>query len=111
MQETWVRFLGGEDSLGKEMATHSSIPRESHRQRNLEGYIVHGMARVRHDLVTKPPPPHDMLITSRFKSHAPKSDRLVKVCHFVQESTVDSLPHTQKILTYIKGTALKKDII
>ena len=25
MQETWVRSLGGEDSLEKEMATHSSI--------------------------------------------------------------------------------------
>ena len=25
MQETWVRFLGGEDLLEKEMATHSSI--------------------------------------------------------------------------------------
>ena len=25
MQETWVRFLGGEDPLEKEMATHSSI--------------------------------------------------------------------------------------
>ena len=25
MQETWVRFLGQEDSLEKEMATHSSI--------------------------------------------------------------------------------------
>ena len=25
MQETWVRFLGWEDSLEKEMATHSSI--------------------------------------------------------------------------------------
>ena len=24
MQETWVRFLGQEDSLEKEMATHSS---------------------------------------------------------------------------------------
>ena len=24
-QETWVRFLGHEDSLEKEMATHSSI--------------------------------------------------------------------------------------
>ena len=24
MQETWVRFLGGEDPLEKEMATHSS---------------------------------------------------------------------------------------
>ena len=25
MQETWVRFLGGEDPLEQEMATHSSI--------------------------------------------------------------------------------------
>ena len=25
MQETWVQFLGWEDSLEKEMATHSSI--------------------------------------------------------------------------------------
>ena len=25
VQETWGRFLGGEDSLEKEMATHSSI--------------------------------------------------------------------------------------
>ena len=25
MQETWIRFLGWEDSLEKEMATHSSI--------------------------------------------------------------------------------------
>ena len=25
MQETWVRSLGGEDLLEKEMATHSSI--------------------------------------------------------------------------------------
>ena len=25
MQETWVRFLGQEDPLEKEMATHSSI--------------------------------------------------------------------------------------
>ena len=26
MQETWVQFLGWEDPLEKEMATHSSIP-------------------------------------------------------------------------------------
>ena len=25
IQETWVRFLGGEDPLEKEMATHSSV--------------------------------------------------------------------------------------
>ena len=40
MQETWVRFLGWEDPLEKEMATHSSsLPGESHGQRRLVGYI------------------------------------------------------------------------
>ena len=53
MQETWVRPLGQEDPLEKEMATHSSIlffffllppptpvflPGEFHRQRSLVGY-------------------------------------------------------------------------
>ena len=38
-QETWVQFLGQEDPLEKEMATHSSIfAGESHGQRSLEGY-------------------------------------------------------------------------
>ena len=44
-------------SLEKEMASHSSIlPGESHGQRSLVG-TVHGIARVGHDLATKPPPP------------------------------------------------------
>ena len=38
MQETWVRSLGWEDALEKEMATHSSILGESHGQRSLVGY-------------------------------------------------------------------------
>ena len=39
MQETWVRFLGWEEPLEKEMATHSSIlARRAHGQRSLEGY-------------------------------------------------------------------------
>jgi len=34
MREMWVRSLGWEDPLEKEMATHSSIcPGEFHRQR------------------------------------------------------------------------------
>ena len=38
-QETWVRSLGWEDALEKEMATHSSILAwESHGQRSLAGY-------------------------------------------------------------------------
>ena len=36
MWETWVQFLGWEDPLEKEMATHSSILAwESHGQRSL----------------------------------------------------------------------------
>jgi len=50
MQETWVRSLGWDDSLEKEMATHSSIlawkipwTEESGRQQFI------GSQRVRHD--------------------------------------------------------------
>ena len=56
MQELWVRFLGREDPLEKEMASHSSIL--AWRIPWTEGAwqaTVHGIARVRHDLATKPP--------------------------------------------------------
>ena len=43
MQETWVRFLGWEDPLEKEIATHSStLPGKSHEQRSLVGYSPQG---------------------------------------------------------------------
>ena len=50
MWETWVRFLGQEDPLEKEMATHSStiawkIPRKEEPGR-LQSM---GLQRVRHD--------------------------------------------------------------
>ena len=50
MQETWVRFLGLEDTLEKGIAIHSRIlaPRESYGQRNLVGYSPWDR-RVRHD--------------------------------------------------------------
>ena len=41
MQESWVRFLGREDPLEKEMATHSPHG-ESHGQRSLAGYSTWG---------------------------------------------------------------------
>ena len=42
-KETWVRSLGQEDPLDKEIATHSSIlPGESHGQRSLLGYSPWG---------------------------------------------------------------------
>ena len=43
MWETWVRSLGREDPLEKEMATRSSIlAGESHGQRSLVGYSPQG---------------------------------------------------------------------
>ena len=43
MQEIWVRSLGWEDSLEKEMATHCSILAwKFHGQRSLEGYSPWG---------------------------------------------------------------------
>ena len=60
-QETWVQSLGWEDTLEKEMATHSRIlvflPGKFYGQRSLMGYIAHGVTRVRHNLVTQPSPP------------------------------------------------------
>ena len=55
MQETWVRFLGWEDTLEKGMATHSSIL--AWRTPWTEESGSNGVKRVRHDLATKPPPP------------------------------------------------------
>ena len=43
MRETWVRSLGWEDPLEKEMATHPSILAwKSHGQRTLVGYSPWG---------------------------------------------------------------------
>ena len=52
MWETWVRSLGREDPLEKEMVTHWPtpvfLPGESHRQRSLVGFST-GSQRVGHD--------------------------------------------------------------
>ena len=43
MQETWVRSLGQEDPLEKELAPHSStLAEKSHGQRSLVGYSPWG---------------------------------------------------------------------
>ena len=57
MQETWVRSLGWEDPLEKEMATHSISCLENPMDRGAWRATVHGVARVKHDLATKPPLP------------------------------------------------------
>ena len=46
VQETWVRPLGGEDPLEKEMATHSSILAwKIPRPEEPGGATVHGVAK------------------------------------------------------------------
>ena len=56
MQETLLRFLGGEDPLEKEMATHSSfLAWEIPWTEELGGLQSMGLQRVRQDLATKPP--------------------------------------------------------
>ena len=48
MQETWGECLGGEDSLEKGVATHSSVlAMENPMDRGLEGFM--GSKRVRYD--------------------------------------------------------------
>ena len=50
MQEIWVPFLGQEDTLEKEMATHYSIScLENPMNRGAWQDTVHRVARVRHD--------------------------------------------------------------
>ena len=50
MQETWVRSLGSEDLLEKEMATHSSIPAWRISWTEEPGGLKStGSLRVRHD--------------------------------------------------------------
>ena len=53
-QETWVRLLGREDPLEKEMATHSSILAwEIPRTEEPGGLQSMGLQRVGHYLATK----------------------------------------------------------
>ena len=58
MQETRVQSLGWGDPLEKETATHSSILAWRFLDRRAWQATVHGVARVRYDLATKPP--HDI---------------------------------------------------
>ena len=63
MLETWVRSLGWEDPLEKEMATHSSTLAWEICEQRREA-TIHGVTRVGHDLVTKLPPPLQVRISS-----------------------------------------------
>ena len=68
MQETKVLSLGWEDPLEKETATHSSILAWRIPWIEEPGR-VHGVTRVRHGLVTKPPRAHAFLIKVRWDLH------------------------------------------
>ena len=67
MQETWVQSLGQEDPL-EEMATHSSILAWRIPLTDEPGRLVCGVARVGHDLATKPLPPDLWLLWKYGKS-------------------------------------------
>ena len=55
VQETWARSLGWEDPLEKKwQSSPVFLPGKFHGQRSLVDY--NGVARVRHNLVTKPSP-------------------------------------------------------
>ena len=73
MQEGWVRSLGLEDPLEKEMATHSGILAwRIPMDRGAWQATVHGVARVRHNLAIKPPPyPLQFFKSSLFSSRNP----------------------------------------
>ena len=54
MRETWVRSLGWEDPLEKEMATHASILAWEIPWTEVPGGLQSmSLKRIRHDLVTK----------------------------------------------------------
>ena len=53
MRGTWVRSLGWEDFLEKEMTTYWEIPWTEEPGRL---HTIYGVTRVRHDLATKSPP-------------------------------------------------------
>ena len=57
MQETWVQFLVRKIPWRRKwQPTPVFLPGESYAQRSLVEPLVHGVTRVGHDLVTKPPP-------------------------------------------------------
>ena len=81
MQETWVRSLGWEDPLEKEMATYSSIP--AWRIPWMEepgGLQSTGSQRVRHDWVTS------LSLSPEISFWAPKSLQMVTAAMKLKDS-------------------------
>ena len=83
-QETWVWSLGWEDPLEKEMATHSSIFAWRIPWTDEPGrlHIVHGVARVGHDLATKE---RERWLTFLFLKCSPNITKISNQFYFVNQ--------------------------
>ena len=68
MQETQVQFLGREDPLKKEMATHPNSCLENPLDRGAWQATVPGVPRVGHDLAAKPPAERLIILSGGFFS-------------------------------------------
>ena len=70
MQETQVPFLGQEEPLEKEMATHSSILTwEIPLTEETGGFTIHVVTRIGQDLAMKPPPPQRIFHCKKSMNH------------------------------------------
>ena len=83
-QETWVWSLGWEDPLEKEMATHSRIFAWRIPWTDEPGrlHIVHGVARVGHDLATKE---RERWLTFLFLKCSPNITKISNQFYFVNQ--------------------------
>ena len=89
MGETWDQSLGREDTLEKEMATHSSILTWRILWTEEPGGLQSkGVRRVRYNLVTKPPPPERLL--SQLKREMLLSSCEQRPCVLVKHSVVSN---------------------
>ena len=80
-QETQVRFLGREDPLEKEMATHTSIPAgRNPRDRGAWWATVHGVAQSRTQLSDHSTTTHIYSLTHIYKEKLHKTTHAFAMC-------------------------------
>ena len=123
MQETWVQFLGQEDPLEKEMATHSRILAWRIPWTEEPGrFRVHGVARVRHDLATEQQPDllfqHPDLKCLAFRIMRNKHQLLrnhPSLHYFLQQPKLQSLNHSKNVYFRIRDkgrlSLVQKDVL
>ena len=123
MQETWVRFLGREDPLEKEMATHSRILAWRIPWTEEPGrFPVHGVVRVRHDLATERQPDllfwHPDLRCLAFRIMRNKHQLLrnhPSLRYFLQQPKPQSLHHSKNMYFRIRDegrlSPIQKDVL